>query len=148
MEKWEVFFSQIQVKVGLKDIINFCFTQGKLCKICFDLFRVEFVDINYITEKFRKKIEEMKKNFARVNENFQIGIDGAEGKWGYWPTDKYTHVRDFLDSKRHFCTGSLFIGFVFHLSVLSPGFPVRKVPHHWCWHTICLQHQPPLWRIR
>ena len=44
----------------------------------------------------------MKKNFARVNENFQIGIDGAEGKWGYWPTDKYTHVGDFLDSMRHF----------------------------------------------
>ena len=69
-----------------------------MCKICFDLFRVEFVDINYITEKFRKNIEEMKQNFARVNENFQIGIDGADGKWGYRPTDKYTHVRDFLDS--------------------------------------------------
>ena len=34
----------------------------------------------------------MKKNFARVNEKFDIGIDGAEGKWTYTPTDKYTHV--------------------------------------------------------
>ena len=41
---------------------------------------------------YRGKIEEMKKHFARVNEKFDIGIDGAEGKWTYEPTKKYTHV--------------------------------------------------------
>ena len=54
--------------------------------------RVEFVNILNITERFRGKIENMKRNFARVDENFQIGIDSAAGNWGYWPTKKYTHV--------------------------------------------------------
>ena len=62
-------------------------------KVFFSISRVEFVDINYITTKFRKKIENMKKNFARVNETFQIGIDSADGKWAYSPTDKYSDVR-------------------------------------------------------
>ena len=69
---------------------------GVQINIWFDPFRVEFVDINYITKMYRGKIDEMKKNFARVNETFHIGIDGADGKWSYTPTDKYTHVMRYF----------------------------------------------------
>lgn len=115
--------------------------------IWFDLLRVEFVDIKSITQKFRGKIEEMKKNFARVNDRFQIGIDGADGKWGYTPTDKYKHVIYLFGFFWYFYI-FFYLGFILHLSVLPLGFPVWKVPNNWCWHTICLQHQPPLWWIR
>jgi len=98
-------------------------------KYSFPKFRVEFVDINYITKKFRKKIEEMKKNFARVNENFQIGIDGAEGKWGYWPTDKYTHDLFFISPFYHlvfpfekFLITDADIQFVYNINLLYDEF--------------------------
>ena len=74
------------------DKVKFFVSQEHIIIFHIKYLRVEFVNILNITERFRGKIENMKRNFARVDENFQIGIDSAAGNWGYWPTKKYTHV--------------------------------------------------------
>lgn len=53
-------------------------------------FRVEFVNIKSITEKYRTQIDHMKTRFNVVNETYKIGIDGFEN-WGFDPVVKYRH---------------------------------------------------------
>ena len=62
----------------------------------------------------------MKKNFARVDE-IQIGIDNETGNWPVRPTTKYTLV-NFL--KENILVNLYFAGFIFHITVLPPRFPV------------------------
>ena len=57
--------------------------------------RVEFVDIRSITDRYRDKIDLMKKNFFQL-EKQSVGIDGItlqHGHFSFEPADNYGAVR-------------------------------------------------------